>query len=134
MLRIIMMIFMLSVSCIYSFTLDSLDFDLVKKKGEQKILEKSFEVYNDSSSKKEYSFLLEPINNKKIKYLLKVSPKNIILEPETKANFKIEVLKNKLEVGVYEYYFIINENNLESVNKAVLNKKINIRQKFIVGG
>ncbi|MGL5460874.1 MAG: hypothetical protein ACRDBY_14755 [Cetobacterium sp.] len=123
MLIITMLIFNINI---FSFSLDSLEFNETLKKGEYKIRE--YILSNNTNEIKKYSISINSSN-------VEIKPKNFVLSPQKKQKIYIKVL-GKGNRGINEFYLTITEKNLNKdsskKNSIFLNKIIQIKQKYFL--
>lgn len=111
---------------IFSFSLDSLEFNEILKKEEIKT--KEYTLNNNTNEIKKYSISTKSSN-------VEIEPKSFVLSPQKEQKFNIKVL-GKGNEGMNDFYLTIVEKNLNKdsskKNSLYLNKVVQIKQKYIL--
>ncbi|MGL6063487.1 MAG: hypothetical protein ACRC0S_00110 [Fusobacteriaceae bacterium] len=110
----------------YSFQMDRVDFDEVIEKGKTK--SKEYTIHNNSKDIKQYEISIEG------KYPnIKVSPSKFVIKPDADKEITVKI-KGEGKKGENSYYLVFTERNLtqQRDNKVIVNKKIRIKQKYII--
>lgn len=123
MLIITMLIFNINI---FSFSLDSLEFNEILKKDEYKT--KEYILSNNTKEIKKYSISTNSNN-------VEIKPKNFVLSPQKEQKVYIKVL-GKGNRGINEFYLTIIEKNLNKnsskKNLMYLNKIVQLRQEYFL--
>lgn len=109
---------------LFSFSLNSLDFNETLKKGEIKT--KEYILKNNTTEIKRYKITTD---NKAVN----VKPSTLILQPQTEKKILLKVRGIGVK-GENQYRLIISEKNLnkdkKTLNNIYLNKVVRIKQKY----
>ncbi|MGL5124224.1 MAG: hypothetical protein ACRC6K_08770 [Fusobacteriaceae bacterium] len=110
----------------YSFELDKVDFDEKIEKGKTK--SKEYTIYNSSKDIKQYEVSVEGKHPN-----IKITPSKFTVKPASEKRIKLEI-KGEGKKGENSYYLVFSERNLskQRANKMIINKKIRIKQKYIM--
>ncbi|MGL5725312.1 hypothetical protein [Cetobacterium sp.] len=110
----------------FSFQMDKTDFNEVVLRGT--IKSKNYTILNNSEDTKEYMVNIEnDISN------VTVRPSKFVLKPNEEKIIQLSV-EGRGKKGENSYFLVFSERNLsaQKKNKAVINKKIRIKQKYIM--
>ncbi len=111
---------------LFSFSLSSLEFDEVLKKGEYKI--KEYTLKNTTNEIKRYSISVDSKN-------VEIKPKVFVLSPQKEQIFIIKVLGeenkkvNEYNLTIFEKY--VNKDGNKQ-NSVYVNKIVQIKQKYYI--
>lgn len=123
---IISILIMISSLSSLSFQMDKTNFDEVVLRGA--IKSKNYTILNNSEDTKEYIVNMENnISN------ITVKPSKFVLKPNEEKIIQLSV-EGRGKKGENSYFLVFSERNLsaQKENKAVINKKIRIKQKYIM--
>ncbi|MGL5725163.1 hypothetical protein [Cetobacterium sp.] len=109
---------------IYSFQIDSLNFDEIVLKNEVK--SKKYTIFNNSNYIKEYDVKIEGDYPN-----IKISPSKFRLKPSEEKSIILNI-KGEGKSGENIYFLVFSEKNLSAKqnNSVVVNKKIRIKQNY----
>ncbi|MGL5123364.1 MAG: hypothetical protein ACRC6K_04280 [Fusobacteriaceae bacterium] len=112
----------------YSFQIDKVNFDEVIERGILKSKSKEYSLYNNTQDIKQYEVFIEGEYSN-----IKISPSKFTLKPEATKLIKIRI-RGEGKKGENSYYLVFYERNLskQRENKIIINKKIRIKQKYII--
>ncbi|MGL5703270.1 MAG: hypothetical protein ACRCW5_09110 [Cetobacterium sp.] len=123
---IISILVMINSLSSFSFQMDKTNFDEVVLR--DAIKSKNYTILNNSEDTKEYMVNIEnDISN------ITVKPSKFVLKPNEEKIIQLSV-EGRGKKGENSYFLVFSERNLsaQKENKVVINKKIRIKQKYIM--